>query len=526
MFSHLWSCIRGHRVYRVYTAGETEQSQPYASNPLEHGSQQVIKGVTILANIGLYVSPIVLLYLWRRDYTMEMACVSVAKLTAGFTLLVLVSMVIRGIGRSLNPSYNSFIVALKEAETVQKRSRLPYSVIASKYDCDFSALPVSYKVDPNSKSSSENSFFTDYFTVGGLASHVFGRHLIYPGSIRLLQAALGPYLEEGRTNLITKSAGKRAKVATADGNFIDTIFIDRRDKSKGPGVGSTLVLCCEGNAGFYEVGIVSAPLTAGYSVLGWNTPGFAYTTGLPFPSQVENGVDAVMQFAINGLGFTPDNILIYGWSIGGYPASWVAQRYPDIRGLILDATFDHVLPLALPKMPALLAPVVESAIMGHFNLCVADHTSRYYGPITIIRRKKDEIITTVEGDISTNRGNELLETVLLSRYPALFRPSSAKTLRSFINAPTNEEKARLLSAHGVDSDQSLAVLRSFFAEDGPAFPSTLGEGQSDEEIISLLLFLATKLLLDVEGGHTAPLEPRVFKQPWSVVADTSFEQVE
>lgn len=42
--------------------------------------------------------------------------------------------------------------------------------------------------------------------------------------------------------------------------------------------GNTLVICCEGNAGFYEVGIVNTPLMAGYSVLGWNIPGFASST--------------------------------------------------------------------------------------------------------------------------------------------------------------------------------------------------------------------------------------------------------
>jgi hypothetical protein len=34
------------------------------------------------------------------------------------------------------------------------------------------------------------------------------------------------------------------------------------------------VICCEGNAGFYEVGCMCTPLDAGYSVLGWNHPGF------------------------------------------------------------------------------------------------------------------------------------------------------------------------------------------------------------------------------------------------------------
>ena len=47
---------------------------------------------------------------------------------------------------------------------------------------------------------------------------------------------------------------------------------------RGSQEGSNLVICCEGNAGFYEMGIMATPLTAGYSVLGWNMPGFAFST--------------------------------------------------------------------------------------------------------------------------------------------------------------------------------------------------------------------------------------------------------
>lgn len=42
--------------------------------------------------------------------------------------------------------------------------------------------------------------------------------------------------------------------------------------------GAFLVICCEGNAGFYEVGVIGTPLEAGYSVLGWNHPGFGGST--------------------------------------------------------------------------------------------------------------------------------------------------------------------------------------------------------------------------------------------------------
>lgn len=57
---------------------------------------------------------------------------------------------------------------------------------------------------------------------------------------------------------------------TGEGNKVDTMFVDRREQG---GNGDILVVTCEGNAGFYETGIMSTPLTLNYSVLGWNQPG-------------------------------------------------------------------------------------------------------------------------------------------------------------------------------------------------------------------------------------------------------------
>ena len=41
-----------------------------------------------------------------------------------------------------------------------------------------------------------------------------------------------------------------------------------------------------------------------------------------------------MQFAINKLGFQVENIVVMGWSIGGYTATWLAKNYPEIKGLV------------------------------------------------------------------------------------------------------------------------------------------------------------------------------------------------
>lgn len=53
------------------------------------------------------------------------------------------------------------------------------------------------------------------------------------------------------------------------------MFVDRRNSTPN---GSTLVISCEGNAGLYEIGIMSTPIEAGYSVIGWNHPGFGGST--------------------------------------------------------------------------------------------------------------------------------------------------------------------------------------------------------------------------------------------------------
>ncbi|XP_054554718.1 protein ABHD16B isoform X2 [Talpa occidentalis] len=132
---------------------------------------------------------------------------------------------------------------------------------------------------------------------GQLASYALarslGRWLVYPGSTFLMTRALLPLLQQGQERLVARYQGRRAKLLACDGNEVDTMFMDRRRR---PGSrGRRLVICCEGNAGFYEMGCLAAPLEAGYSVLGWNHPGFGGSTGAPFPQHDANAMDVVVK---------------------------------------------------------------------------------------------------------------------------------------------------------------------------------------------------------------------------------------
>lgn len=190
--------------------------------------------------------------------------------------------------------------------------------------------------------------------------------MAYPGTI--LSSLIGKVLMEGRSNLIEKKNAKRAIIKTACGygNHIDTLFVDQRSNTSASGSastrsgqrfgtissladestdstseehfdannGKTLVICCDGNASFYEVGCFSIPIAKGYSALGWNYPGFGESAGLPYPAQLTAAADAVMQYAFS-LGFKAENIVLFSWSIGGFACSWLSNQYPDIKAVVI-----------------------------------------------------------------------------------------------------------------------------------------------------------------------------------------------
>ena len=120
--------------------------------------------------------------------------------------------------------------------------------------------------------------------------------------------------------------------------------------------------------------------------------GFCGSSGDPYPSQDQNAIDGVVQFAIHHLGFKVEQIIFYGWSIGGYSSLWAASQYPDTKGVILDATFDDLLQLALPRMPDSISNIVKIAIRDYVNLNNTDLVNKYLGPILLVRRTEDEVI--------------------------------------------------------------------------------------------------------------------------------------
>lgn len=349
-------------------------------------------------SISMYASPIILMFAYRRSYFTNEGLPVIAKFGTGVAALVFISFLLRGFGRSKNDTYQKFIKIFSQVTGSNVSTSNEEALRAiRKFDFDFSEFPVDFVAGPCEISKKELASNRNTTSVSApcrilayLAIHTFGIKMIYPGSVKLIQSYLQPMLLQGRSKLIEEEEATRYKVKTCDDNEIDTIFVDNRGKHLN---GRTLVLCSEGNAGFYEIGIMSTPIALKYSVLGWNHPGFYGSTGQPYPSQDKNAVMAVMEFALRNLNFDLKDIILNGWSIGAFATLTLATKY-DVKACILDATFDDILPLALPRMPESFSSIVRIAVREYMNLHHSELIKQFKGPVMLIRRTEDEIICT------------------------------------------------------------------------------------------------------------------------------------
>ncbi|XP_046844487.1 phosphatidylserine lipase ABHD16A-like isoform X2 [Xenia sp. Carnegie-2017] len=477
-------------------------------------------------SLSFIASPVIGYFMINRGLLSLAGAQSLAKFGITCFIILASSYCFRGYGRFTNAEYKKFLKILLNTKKPESKHTARQQLAL--YDFEFSSWPVDFywnetedtldrKKFNNIYNNSDGSFnlFQYIFTLPlkiarYVVAHYFARPLIYPGSIKMLQNAMAPALNDGRSKLIAKG-GWRAKLKAEDGNEIDSMFIDNRSNDHGNG--QILVIGCEGNAAFYEVGTIETPLNDGYSVLGWNHPGFAGSSGLPYPIAEQNAIDVVMKYAMNRLGFPVENIVLFAWSIGGYSSSWLAMMYPDVKALILDATFDRITPLAVERMPEIMTSFTQSVVHDYFPLYNDEHVKRYSGPILLYRRTRDEIISTVPYDIKTNRGNFLLVELLKSRYPNLISESTIEKLSMFLSAENIIAKQAIIATLEINYKNCEMLMKSYQEENGKQFPCFIGENYHDDDKKKMLIFLASRYMIDVDVTHCTPLPKGTFQIP-------------
>jgi hypothetical protein len=182
-----------------------------------------------------------------------------------------------------------------------------------------------------------------------------------------------------------------------------------------------------------------------------------------------------MHYAIEELHFSVNNIIIFAWSIGGYSACWIAVHYQNIHGLILDAIFDDVLPLAQRQMPSFTSNFVEKTIRYYLDLNNIQLLKLYNGPFYLIRRSQDEVMNLRRGKVETNRANDILLCILPYRYPCIYNDEQILILsKQYICA--NKIQKEIFHDKYCSDEDNLQIKTAKYRRENPvaSYPCTFG----------------------------------------------------
>jgi len=56
-----------------------------------------------------------------------------------------------------------------------------------------------------------------------------------------------------------------------------------------------------------------------------------------------NAAEAVFDYAVTELGFKEEEIVLYAWSIGGFPAAHLAASHPKVKALVCSNLHSQLL---------------------------------------------------------------------------------------------------------------------------------------------------------------------------------------
>ena len=92
--------------------------------------------------------------------------------------------------------------------------------------------------------------------------------------------------------------------------------------------------------------------TLGLSVLIIDYSGYGKSEGRPSELGTYHDAEAAWQYLINEKNLTPDRIILFGRSLGGAVATWLAQQHQP-KALILESTFSSIIDIGKHYYPYL-----------------------------------------------------------------------------------------------------------------------------------------------------------------------------
>ncbi len=163
-----------------------------------------------------------------------------------------------------------------------------------------------------------------------------------------------------------------------------------------------VILFCHGNAGNISHRLESIQIfhRLGLDIFIFDYRGYGQSEGKPTEHGTYKDAEAAWQYLIEERQVKPNEIIVFGRSLGGAVASWLAQNHTP-RALIIESTFT-----SLADIAAKLYPYLPVRLLLRFEYNTAEHLGRVNYPVLIVHSRDDEIMPFSHGRQLFEMANE------------------------------------------------------------------------------------------------------------------------
>ena len=189
----------------------------------------------------------------------------------------------------------------------------------------------------------------------------------------------------GLTPAYFKLPFENLKLRTVDGETITGWFV--------PAQSDKAVIICHGNAGNIanRLDLIVMFHNIGLNVLIFDYRGYGDSTGKPSEQGTYHDAKSAWNWLVKTKEFKSRNIALYGESLGGAVAAWMAEQvHPG--ALILDSTFTSA-----PDMAKKMFPFLPTRWLCKFKYETIDHVAKAGCPVLVAHSRKDEMIPYMNG---------------------------------------------------------------------------------------------------------------------------------
>ena len=161
--------------------------------------------------------------------------------------------------------------------------------------------------------------------------------------------------------------------------------------------GAKTILFCHGNSGniSHRKYIIDICRRLHLNLFVFDYRGYGKSDSFAYKTFVKEDGEAAYEYLRYYCGIKPKNITIWGESIGGYPASWIASKY-SCNSLILMCTFSSLDDIMSYKFSGTGQKAIKvlTGLASYQNdmLSIKDCLLKIKCPIAIIHSNKDELV--------------------------------------------------------------------------------------------------------------------------------------